>query len=382
MEKTKSYPNLTLAEELCLTTQKKKEVFSQIMHSYTGGIPRFVLLTFQTLIGLVRKKGKKVLSTKKMIETIFQNDVRNVVEAKMSTSLYIPTDGRLRSIYSFMINLYLSNQALEGNMSIRINQNERTPILDIIASLALHVEPAGENKYRIVFSRYVVDILAKCSASLLIGLLKSAKELPTNILSQPNMLLYLVAEKIVSRLNSSKSFSQIPGFSSSILAREDINTSFCIQYIPSFNSSVKDASTTFKFGEQTLVHNYSPANWDSFVANLTSYGNVFGIPYDDNSHGPDAIISITKELKGEQKVVPFLIMFAFKNFQNESALEIADLFDETQKCLENPRRDHKVQIPLVLFVVATKLSKALQDSFQGGDFLIFNARHCFTKDNV
>lgn len=379
MEKTKSKSKVTIAEELGITTKPKKEQFAKMMHNYTGGIPRFVLIAFNSLVLKARSSDKNIFTTASSLEHCFQNEISDAVYAQMKSSFHFPSDSRLRCIYSFMINLYLSNQSLDGNISLNM-ANSKMPILDIISSLALYVESVGTNKYKIVFSRYVINALESSSLehfSLLTGLLKTAKELPSGILSQSNMLLYLVAEKSLFHLKRSKSFSEITGFSRSMLAQETINHPIEIKYIPSFNVATKKGTPTIS---NNLIHNYNPENWQLFIEYLSKLGNVLGIPYDDNSHGPDAILSMTKKIR-KVVAIPYLFMFAFKDLQNNKSFGMCDLVDETKKCLKNPSVNG-VKIPMVLFIISTRLTEELKDCFKGDDFLIYNSGSRFSTDKV
>jgi len=251
---------------------------------------------------------------------------------------------------------------------------ENRPLLDLVASLAVYVEPSGPDQYSLVFSKYVIGKLKSSgiNATNMCGLLDFAQALPVGILDAGHALVLLTAQILAMRLALCKTLSDAPCLSRASLVSntrvfQEVGGKFRLAYVASFGKGTAGRPVTL-VGPDGLVteRSFDPQDWLAFVGCVfQKFPNTVALPMDNNSAGPDLLLPVS-DASGRASC---LLLFACKDRQNAGQSGWPEISDEVAKCLQRPR-DCNVRLPLVLFFISTRLNSMVTAALKGDSVLV------------
>ena len=285
---------VTIREFLGTTMKSKLDVLVQVIHEFTGGIPRLVQITLETLALQGSEKGTTVIEGSEKLEELMKGPVQLRCRSVMNHIFKPPKDPNLRFKCTQLIFIRLPHSLFffshHHHYQIDLSRMTISPMdrefLDDLTNLAVYLKPAEGGNLRVVISRFLVDVIneAGLGISPLAGLLRESCHLPPGILSQGNTLMLLIAERLSMHLLKSKKLSEIPGlqyskFSNTPLCK-DQGEHFQVRHIPSFCVCVSTSCgkpAKRKINETEVISSFNPSDWNLFIDSPAVPQNAVGI---------------------------------------------------------------------------------------------------------
>lgn len=223
------------------------------------------------------------------------------------------------------------------------------------------------------------------AVSTLSGLMQFVQRLPA-VIDRGHSLVLSVAQILSVRLHLATTFDEVPCLGvpralHNVEISHEVGRKFRVAPVPSFSKSGKGGEPS-RFPDGT-VHNFAISDWPAFVSLVTQseMGNIIGIPFDNNSAGPDLVIPVLNE----DNSAICLLCWAFKNLQGKNGTSWKHIIEEIDKCQKAPR-DNGVTIPIILFIASTRINEKVEKALSGKPFLRLEAtstaKTYFVQENV
>eukprot|EP01105_Mastigella_eilhardi_P012802 TRINITY_DN291_c0_g2_i7.p2 TRINITY_DN291_c0_g2~~TRINITY_DN291_c0_g2_i7.p2 ORF type:complete len:597 (+),score=153.04 TRINITY_DN291_c0_g2_i7:107-1792(+) len=285
----------------------------------------------------------------------------------------------MREFLRFLGFCALTGELIDSNVQVG-----EKPMLDVVASVGVFLKPAGDNLYKPVFPPCVLELLRSgpLNMSNLFGMLDVAEHrLPARTLDAGHTLTLHVAFALSRALKVVKSFAAVRGLRFVTELKEMVvhpaqGGKFDLNYVPSFAKANKVTywDDTKREGPPA-VHNFpAGSGWTAAVKYFhDNFSNVVGVPFDNNSKGPDLVISIAGE---DNKALSCLLEAAVKNKWSKNGLSWDEIRKEVGKCVTAPR-EQGVKLPIVLCIIATQHNANVAAALPGGCTVCFTSGEWF-----
>jgi hypothetical protein len=134
----------------------KLRLFADILYHYTGGIPRLILATLESLLS-----AAPLPPTSDEIEKLMNDKVRDAIVVDTS-SFFRPEhlDADATRVYTTLLLMSVLGIKIKRSWVFSMGPaNGEKFVLDWVSNLCLHISPDGPDTYRLVFSQFLIDWL-------------------------------------------------------------------------------------------------------------------------------------------------------------------------------------------------------------------------------